>query len=184
MNLNELVDVLKFVSANYFNGLLLVEDINKYVSDNMPNDIIGSICTQRHSGVDVILHYQHIARVSTKVWQNLNTMRLHRYNGSIDKYADRLDDVYDLLKIAENIVNTRFENGDERFFLYVDMDREKIFGDFTDEDYEKAVTDYCYVNFNKAVRPYMNHVNETGDKVYNAATAIKAAKERLMKIYR
>ena len=57
---------------DYRGGLLLIEDINRYISDYLPNDLVGAICTNRHTDTDIILHFQSVGRVSPKIWQNLN----------------------------------------------------------------------------------------------------------------
>ena len=72
MTLNEVADALWKILQDYKGGLLLVEDVNKYVGDYLPNDLVGALCTNRHSSLDIILHFQSIGRVGTKVWQNIN----------------------------------------------------------------------------------------------------------------
>jgi hypothetical protein len=45
MTLDDIANTLFLILENYRNGLLLIEDINKYISDTMPNDLVGAICT-------------------------------------------------------------------------------------------------------------------------------------------
>ena len=56
MTLDDIAQTLFIVLETFRNGLLLVEDVNKYISDTMPNDLVGAICTNRHIGVDIIIH--------------------------------------------------------------------------------------------------------------------------------
>ena len=56
MTLREVEMALFFILENYRRGLLLIEDINVYISDNLPGDLIGAICSNRHTELDIILH--------------------------------------------------------------------------------------------------------------------------------
>jgi hypothetical protein len=67
----------------------LIEDVNKYISDFMPNDLTGAICTNRHIGVDIILHYQTIGRIKSKVLQNVNIIRLHNFKDTVKKHKNK-----------------------------------------------------------------------------------------------
>ena len=57
MTLDEWAQALFFVLNRFQNGLLLIEDINKFIGDHLPDDLIGAICTNRHVGLDIILSY-------------------------------------------------------------------------------------------------------------------------------
>lgn len=181
--IEELMKVLRYVLDNFYNGALLVEDINKYVSDAAPNDVIGALCTQAHNGADVILHYQHIGRISPKVWGNLTYLRMHKYTTSVERHYDKVEDIYDVLKIAENLINARFENGDIRKFLHVNVDSEKILGEFEEAEYEKAIEDYIFENYNRVVRPYLNRIKLDGTKAFTPQDAIKTVKNKMLKMY-
>ena len=58
MTLKDIADALWSILEVYRGGLLLIEDINKYISDNLPNDLIGAICTNRHTNTDIVMHFQ------------------------------------------------------------------------------------------------------------------------------
>ena len=96
MSLDDIAETLFIILQNFKNGLLLIEDVNKYISDTMPNDLVGAICTNRHIGVDIILHYQSIGRITSKVWQNVNIIRLH-------KFTDTVKDTNTNMKTSLNI---------------------------------------------------------------------------------
>ena len=86
MTLDDIAQSLFLILDTFRNGLLLIEDVNKYISDTMPNDLVGAICTNRHIGVDIILHYQSIGRITSKVWQNVNLIRLHKFTDTVKKH--------------------------------------------------------------------------------------------------
>ena len=58
MTLRDLQEVLFKILQNFSSGLLLIEDPSKFLSDFLPNDLVGAICTNRHRDCDIIMHYQ------------------------------------------------------------------------------------------------------------------------------
>jgi len=180
MSLDDVAQALFTILNTYRNGLLLVEDINKYISDTMPNDLVGAICTNRHIGVDIILHYQSIGRITSKVWQNVNTLRMHKFTDSVKRHKHKYEDKFEFLTIAENIVNRKHEEGDKRFHLYVDIDNEKVYGKFTAQEYELAAKKFIEDNYANLISPLLKSRDEKGRKTYNPGSAIAEVKKRLM----
>src|SRR5690606_20389537 len=71
MTLDEMAKALGYILEFYRNGMLLIEDITKYITDSVPGDLIGSICTQRHVSVDLIIHFQTVGKLfHPKLWGN------------------------------------------------------------------------------------------------------------------
>ena len=182
MTLDDIANALFQILDCYKNGMLLIEDINKYISDSMPNDVIGAICTNRHIGVDIVIHYQSIGRITSKVWQNLNIIRMHKITDTVKRHMHKFEDKYEYLSIAENIINTKHENGDIRFFLYVDVDDEKVYGNFTREEFEKAAMAFIQHNYNKLITPMLNARNMDGKKMHTAQSAITEYKKTVIMI--
>jgi hypothetical protein len=180
MTLDDIAATLLFILDNYKNGLLLIEDINKYTADTMPNDLVGAICTNRHIGVDIIIHYQSIGRITTKVWQNLSAIRLHKITDSVAKHAHKYEDKLEYLSIAEMMVNSEYAKGNIRFNLTVDVDKEKIYGNYTEEMYDKAVTDYISKNYTNLINPLLKERDERGKKLYDSQSAYNRIKDRLI----
>jgi hypothetical protein len=183
MTLDDIATTLSIVLDNYRNGLLLIEDINKYISDTMPNDLVGAICTNRHIGVDIVVHYQSIGRITSKVWQNLNIIRMHKITDSVKKHKHKYEDKVEYISIAEILVNREYDNGNKHFFLYIDVDEERLYGAFTKEQYENAVNIYIQHNYTNLINPMLNARDEKGKKIHNAGTAITEVKNRLMKYH-
>lgn len=184
MSLDDIAQTLLYILNNYRNGLLLIEDINKYISDTMPNDLVGSICTNRHVGVDIILHYQSIGRITSKVWQNVNIIRLHKFTDTVAKHKHKFEDKFEYLSLAEIIVNTKNEQGDKYFYLFADVDEEKVYGNFTDEEFENAVNKFIATHYSKMINPMLKARNENGKKLHTAQTAISEVKSRLMNYHK
>ena len=179
MTLDDIASTLFIILETYRNGLLLVEDINKYISDTMPNDLVGAICTNRHIGVDIIMHYQSIGRITSKVWQNLNIIRMHKITDSVKRHKHKYEDKYEYLSIAELIINKQYENGNKHFFLYVDIDDEKVYGAFTTAQYEEAVNSFIQMNYSQIISPMLNARNEQGKKIHTPQTAIQEYRKKL-----
>lgn len=184
MTLNKMAEVLMWIVRNFHNGLLLIEDINKYVSDNMPGDLIGAICTNRHVGVDIILHYQSIGRMTPKVWQNTNSLRMHRNQDSVDRHRNKFDDKYEYLKLAEMLIENQYEKGNSRYYLWADIDNDKIKSGLPEQEIFEAINEYASQNYNYVVMPYINkrHQN-SGQKIYTPEEAFTVAKQKIYEKY-
>ena len=183
MSLNEITDALKVILDNYKGGMLLIEDINKYVSDYAPNDLIGALCTNRHTSTDIIMHFQSIGRISTKVWQNLNYIRFHKNTDSVDKHHKKFDDRHEALKIVELMVNKQYHLGDNRFFCTYNCDDEKIYGNYSKAQVMDAIEEYMSINYNKKIKPLLNMRNAKGKLKYTPEKAYNHTKNLLTKIY-
>src|SRR3990167_3371637 len=102
MTLNDLAAALKHILDNYQNGTLLIEDINKFVTDAIPGDLIGAIVTQRHVSVDVIMHFQSIGKAGhPKIWANCNLLRMHKKGDRVKRHANKFEEDTEVLMILE-----------------------------------------------------------------------------------
>lgn len=183
MTMRDIQDTLFKILQMYRGGLLLIEDINRYISDSLPMDVEGAICTNRHTDTDIILHFQSIGRVTTKIWQNVNWLRFHKNTDSVDKHRQKFEEKYEYLKIAELIVNNRYYNGDEYYYIYVDIDDEKLMGDISNFELNEAIEDYIDQNYKSVISPLMNRRSIRGQK-HTEESAIAHVKKRILKNYR
>jgi hypothetical protein len=168
MNLVEIAQALHHILENYQNGLLLIEDINKFVSDSLPNDLVGSIITQRHVSVDVITHFQSIGKAAhPKLWANCNWLRYHQCDDKVDRHKSKFGGNIEHLKILEKMVNIEYENGNKRFYAYLNKDDGQIQGQFTKRQFQFAIYQYLQDNYNSVVKPMLNKKDiMTGEKIY------------------
>lgn len=184
MTINDMAEALGIILDNFRNGLLLVEDINKYLSDAMPSDLIGSLATSRHIGLDVISHFQNIGRAGNpKLLGNLNMIRLHKTNDTVERHKNKFEEKTEILQISENIVNARYFGGDIRFFLYVDVENMKIRGKFSKKEAEDAIHQYITERYKRIINPMLQLRDKKGNKIYNDETALKAANTKMLKQY-
>jgi hypothetical protein len=184
MTLREIQEVLFKILNDYRGGLLLIEDINKYVSDYLPNDLVGAICTNRHTDTDIILHFQSVGRVSPKIWQNLNWIRFHKNTDSVDKHRTKFEDKYEMLKLVENYTNNEYHNYDnQRYFCYVDIDDEKI-KNVDRKKFQFIVEQYISENYKKLITPMLQKRDlGKGTKVHTPESAVRHHKDRIIKYY-
>lgn len=136
-------EVVAKILKYYQNGLVVLDDIDHYMTGAKGQAMIGALCTVRHKGIDLLLTHQSIAKISTTEWQNCTWLRLHHQVDDITRYRERIPK-YSLVRIAQHIVDEQYdlahlaystgkisENEFKRrkaFFVYVDMRRQKIFG--------------------------------------------------------
>ncbi|MCE5295102.1 MAG: hypothetical protein LLF94_10895 [Chlamydiales bacterium] len=184
MTINDMAEALGIILDNFRNGLLLVEDINKYLSDAMPSDLIGSLATSRHIGLDVISHFQNIGRAGNpKLLGNLNMIRLHKTNDTVERHKNKFEEKTEILQIAENIVNGRYFSGDTRYFLYVDVENMKIRGKFSRKEADEAIHQYITERYKRIINPMLQLRDKKGNKIYNDETALSAANKKMMEQY-
>lgn len=183
MTIDEISQTLFVILEKFRGGLLLIEDINKYTSDNMPNDLIGAICTNRHADMDIIIHYQSIGRISPKVWQNLNWIRFHQNTDSVDRHKLKFEDKFDVLKLTEILVNNACKK-DKRYYVYVNVDEMKIKGSFPRKIAEETVMEYVQINYSKLINPLTKQRDmETGKPRFDSSTAQKHVMSNLLEDY-
>lgn len=182
MTLDEWANALFYVLNRFQNGLLLIEDINKFIGDHLPHDLVGAIATNRHIGLDIILSYQSLGRINTKIWGNMNLMRFHKNVESVERHKNKFPDKYEMMRIAEIIVNNEYHKGNNRFFLYVDMDEEKIRGELNDDQIMSGIEQYVNEKHNELLRSYLVQ-RENGKKKHNAETAKTEVMNRLKAQY-
>lgn len=88
------------------------------------------------------------------------------------------------MQIAESIVDKKFNEGDKRFYLYVDVDEGKIHGKFDKKDIDVAIQDYISKNHSTLVKPLLLKIDlKTGEKLYDQRSALQMIIKDLKKKY-
>lgn len=183
MRLDDLAQTLNIILETFSNGLLLIEDINKYVSDSMPQDLMGAIATNRHRDLDIIMHYQGIGRIGPKVWQNLNWLRFHKITESVIRHRNKYEDKYELLRITELMVNYEYEMDNVRFFQYVDCENMRLIGKVDDEKFDQACRQFLEENYHQTINPLLRIRVGVKEKKFTAESAMQSEMDRLRKSY-
>lgn len=138
---DEMADQIYEVLENFQGGLLVLEDINKYLIDTKTVEIIGAMSTNRHKDLDIICHLQSLSAMTTRMWQNTSIVRFHWQKDDIYRYKNRVP-VYDMFKIAQHLVNNKYFEGNKRFYCHVSQDDQFIKGAFSKEDFQNACEDF------------------------------------------
>lgn len=136
-------EVVEKILKHYRNGLLVLDDIDHYMTGAKGQAMIGALCTVRHKGLDILLTHQSIAKITTTEWQNCTWLRLHHQVDDITRYRDRIPK-YHLVRIAQLIIDEQYElamqafglgtieeqefKRRKSFFLYVNMRQQNIIG--------------------------------------------------------
>ena len=184
LTINDMAEVLGIILDNFRNGLLLVEDINKYLSDAMPSDLIGSLATSRHIGLDIVSHFQNIGRAGNpKLLGNLNMIRLHKTNDTVERHKNKFEEKTEILQISEYIVNKKYFNGNQRFFLFVDVENMKIRGKFSKIDAEDAIHEYITQRYKRIINPMLELRDKKGKKIHTEETALLTKNKELLTTY-
>ncbi len=175
----EYLKIVELVLNNFYNGLILLEDVNKFLMYSYNQDILGNICTQRHAGKDIMLQYQGIGQAShPKIVQNTNIIRLHYFADNIWKYRENWSANITIMMIAEKIVKNKYNEGliklkkaknksekekdkikIEHFyenFVYVDLDRQQITGNYSEKEFDTALENTIFQNEKRMLSPYLN----------------------------
>lgn len=192
MGTDDMQEALGEILKNYRNGILLVEDINKYVSDSAPNDIVGSMATLRQAGVDLIVHYQLVQKAAhPKLLGMANYIRLHKTNDQVARFKDRFLDKTDMMCVAEIIVNRRYHWGMENdikndtgmfFSVLVDLEYNKIRGIFTKHEAELAVDEFISRNASMTIGSELQRVTKQGKKFWpDYQSAYSYLEKKMMK---
>jgi hypothetical protein len=105
---------------------------------------------------------------------------MHKITDTVKKHKHKYEDKVEYLSIAEAMINHKYDQGDKHFYLFVDIDNDKIYGSFTNDDMDLAVTHYLQQNYNALINPLLNARDNNGKKIHDAPSAILEVKKRLM----
>ena len=166
-----------------FMWLLMIADINRYVSDHLPKDIEGAICTNRHVDLDIIMHFQSIGRITTKIWQNCNWMRFHKNLDSVDRHQQKFEDKHEFLKLVEMLVNNEYNSGNKRFYQYINLDEMQLMGFVDKKKFTAVLDEFVMMNQRKLISPYLKMKDNKNKPLYTVDKAMVEVKKRLTDTY-
>lgn len=183
MTPDEKCTVVLHILQYFTNGILLMEDTNDYIYDNMSQDIVGKILSQRHKGLDLYLHYHSLGRIQKKIWPHINFLRMHKCGDAVIDNKDKFPDKFECFKIAESIVSKQYLSGNTQFYLYIEMAKQLIRADISDEDRDIAINQYLSDFYNKKIKPLTDARGMSGEKKYDIGGAFKFQLENMINTY-
>ena len=71
----------------------------------------------------------------------------------------------------------------KRYFLYIDIDDEKIKGNYTDKLFDIAVDEFINKNYNDTISPLLRSRDSSGKRNHTSQSATEVVKSRLQ-LYR
>ncbi len=178
-DLDKMRKVSEYVVTNYMNGLLVMDDIDKYLTGKKGQSLIGTMTTVRHAGIDLLITHQSVAKVSKTEWENAAFVRLHHQLDDIAMVKEGISN-YPLMKIAQIIVDKRYFEAERdyselgkitedeyrnrrSYFVYIDMRKHKIIG-ATLEDFQNAVMQFIRM-YPKLINTRMKVGDEFGNSL-------------------
>jgi KaiC/GvpD/RAD55 family RecA-like ATPase len=169
--------VLEYILKVYRNGMLVIEDINTYfLSITHMEEIVGGIVNLRHRAVDVLISYQSARAVEPRIWQNSRWVRMHYQADNIKEIRNKIPN-YAMYKIAQNIVNNKYFDGDKRFYVYIHNFTNKIEGNFSEEEFKYGCEQFLSIN-RKSIKEHAEMMD-----IKNLEQAKKALIEQYVEEY-
>lgn len=185
MNSEEITNAVYEILAHFKNGAFLIEDINAFIGSAVPKDIIGRIISQRHFSCDIITHYQGVTRIKAQtIWSRINWIRFHKCFDSVEMCREQFGGHYEIMKIAETLVNMEYDKGNTRFYCYVYRSDRKIRGHlFTKDSFIAAIERYINRNYDRVMREYVTERGHDGKKVFKHQIAFNMVRQKLFNDY-
>ena len=168
MTPSEMYTTVVTISKYFRNGMIVLDDINRYMLYHVKQDMVGLLIGLRHIGVDLIIHFQTMRAIPARVWGNMNMLRLHKQAEKIDPYKDRVGN-YELFKIAEIIVDKETQ-ADIYYKLWIDVLYNKLIN-VNKESFSFACRQYLALN-NREIKSRLNYIDEAGVKKYPDQTTV------------
>ena len=143
MNQTQKKDVVVQMLKHFREGLLVLDDIDNYMSGEKGRDMISALCTLRHKNVDLLLTHQSLSKITRTEWENCTYLRLHHQVDDVTYYRRRVPK-YPIVRVAQLIVDQQYQIAFEQFsngsineatfkrlqgyFVYVNMRTQRIYG--------------------------------------------------------
>lgn len=142
-DIDQMMMIMNKILSSYAGGMLILEDINRYLMGTQAQEIIGTLATNRHRDLDIIIHLQSLSAMTPRMFQNCSVVRFHKQQDTVDRIKDRVTN-FELFKIAELLTHLHYyENRNERFYCYVSGEEGYIRGQFTKDSLRKACEKYA-----------------------------------------
>ncbi len=151
---------LAYLLKNFKNGLLVIEDMNNYLTSTRTDGIVSALTTNRHRSQDIIIHLQSLAKLDPTLWENTGVIRIHYQNDRLSRYIDRCSSPQ-ILTLAVEYCRLKYEEN-PRVFVWLDLVNRKIIG-VDDLDTFKTVCN-MYLRQNNAERNQIAAEIETNNQ--------------------
>lgn len=170
MSIEEKRDMVERMVKQFTDGLLVLEDLDKYMTGAKGQTIVGLLTTNRHHGLDIMISHQSIAKITTTEFQNCTWLRLHKQVDDVTRYRNRIPN-YFLVRIATLIVEEQYLLGNIRYFVYVNMRKLRLRG-CSAAAYIRACKKYLDTEETAMIRRMMLERDFKGRLIYRDRNAV------------
>lgn len=177
--------VVSKILRHFRDGLIILDDIDHYMSNARGQSMIGALCTNRHKGIDILLTHQSIAKITTTEWQACAWLRLHHQVDDITRYKERIPKYY-LVRIGQLIVDEQYNLASDAFaagliddsefakrksfFIYVNIREKKIRG-CSRAAFIRSAKKYIDQEESKKIRMMLNETDFKDKPLYKTRNA-------------
>ena len=172
-----IVKILGFKNGCIFWG---VKDLFSII-DNNTHKLTGLFANNNTRDLDIVTHVQSVNNVHPKLMQNVDAIRMYRQMEDVQLASAKLGVYFQLFKLAQLIVDREYENGNTRFFLYIDKECRKIRG-VNREAFEIAALTYLLL-YPKELNKKIKELKQTTEIQYTRIGVINVLKEQMIKNY-
>jgi hypothetical protein len=144
--------------------------LDKYMTGAKGQTIVGLLTTNRHSGLDIMISHQSIAKITTTEFQNCTWIRLHKQVDDLSRYRNRIPN-YFIVHIASLIVEEQYLLRNIRFFVYIDM-RKLIIKGCSSEAFIRACKKYIDTEENSLIKRMMLERDTDGKLMYKTRNEV------------
>ena len=106
--------LVKELARRFKKGMLVLDDIDKYMTGARGQDMKDLLTTNRHNDIDIMISHQSLAKVSTTEWENITWLRLHHQVDDISRYENRIPN-YFIVCIATYIIDENYDKANYEF---------------------------------------------------------------------
>ena len=195
MDNDEKKEVITKIMKHYKNGLVVLDDIDHYMTGAKGQSMIGALCTVRHKGIDIVLTHQSVAKITTSEWQNCTWLRLHHQVDDVTRYRERIPK-YQMVRIGQLIVDEQYElcsnafamgkiteleyKIQKSFFVYVNMREQRIKG-CSRAAFIRACKKFIDQEESRKVKMLLNEQDFDGNNIYKTKNEaiVKMISEKL-----
>lgn len=146
MNIKQMTQTMMSLCQHYANGLLLLDDVNVYLSNFESDEVKGALKNLRHKKVDVILHLQSLNPLRRIHVETARVIRMHMDNMDIKVIKTKLGDKFPIMAISKFLLEIMYHQGNDYPYVYIHTRENKIVGDFSYKEYIQACQKFLIRN--------------------------------------
>ena len=170
------------IIKGFKNGLLIVEDLDRYATHSQDQEIVGKLTSLRHVACDILITHQSLSKPSKTERENCNYFRMHRTQDTVFDSKGKYEQRTKILMIAENIVVDEYQKRNKYFHVYINMDAHKV-ENVTKESFIKAAQKYINATHKETVKLTYQYNWGSDQKKYSIAEAANQRLKQLMEYY-